>query len=54
MLTNEQAQQVAEVMLEPDLFPEVRQEVTRTLLDYFKELLYREPHKPIPTVRRMW
>lgn len=54
MLTAEDAREMSATLTEPNLFPQIREEITRTLLDYYKELLYRPPHPPIPTVRRMW
>lgn len=53
MLTNEGAQALSKLIAEPDIFPEAREQFTRTLLDYYRDLLYRAPD-PIPTPRRMW
>jgi hypothetical protein len=54
MLTNKDAMGIAQIIAEPGLFPEARKQLTRELLDYYKELLYRDPKQQIPTVRRMW
>jgi hypothetical protein len=53
MLTNQDALALSRIIAEPGLFPEARQEFTRTLFDYYKELLSSNPLPPIPTPRRM-
>lgn len=53
MLTNQDAMELSKMMTAPDVFQEVRQDIARTLLGYYRELLAREPMQ-IPTVRRMW
>lgn len=53
MLTNHQANALSDLMTASDIFPEARKEFSRTLLDYYKALLAREP-APVPAVRRMW
>lgn len=53
MLTDRQANALSELMAAPDIFPEARKEFSRTPLDYYKQLLTREPN-PVPTTRRMW
>lgn len=53
MLTNRQADALSKLMTAPDIFPEARKEFSRTLLDYYKELLARVPAQ-VPMVRRMW
>lgn len=52
MLTHDDARTLAEMIPEPDLFPEAREQFKRELLDYFKAILCRDPKKQIPTVRR--
>ena len=54
MITKKDAMQRAKSVAELRKFPESRKALTDSLFAYYKELLYREPHKPIPTVRRMW
>lgn len=54
MLTPKDAIGIAEVIAEPGLFPEARKQLTRELLNYYKELLYRDPAPKVPAVRRMW
>lgn len=53
MLTNQDAATLSAMLMEPDMFPEARQEITRTLFDYYRALLARDP-APIPQVRRIW
>lgn len=54
MLSDQDARTLAQIIAEPGLFPEARQEFTRTLLDYYKELLSRANLPAIPAVRRAW
>lgn len=53
MLTDRDAQELSKLLTEADVFPEAKEGITRTLFDYYKQLLYREL-PPIPTPRRMW
>lgn len=53
MLTNKDAMQLSQLIAESDVFPEARREITRTLFDYYKELLSRTQFQPVPAVRRM-
>lgn len=53
MLTNQDAQTLSKLIAEPDMFPEAKKQFTRSLFDYYKELLARDPLPPVPTVRRM-
>lgn len=52
-MTRIEAVAASKMVAEKAVFPEVKQALTRSLLDYYKALLAREP-KPIPTTRRMW
>jgi len=54
MLTAEDARELAATLAERNLFPTIREEIERALFAYYKELLYRPPHPPIPAIRRMW
>ncbi|HJV75365.1 MAG TPA: hypothetical protein VJ654_14155 [Noviherbaspirillum sp.] len=54
MLTNHDAIVLSQMLSESNMFPEARQEITRTLLDYYKELLANNQFSQIPTPRRMW
>jgi hypothetical protein len=53
-MTNRDAIELSKMVADKDMFPEWRKEITRSLLDYYKAVLHREPKKPIPAVRRMW
>lgn len=53
MLSDQDARTLSQIIAEPGLFPEARQEFTRTLLDYYRELLARNPLPVVPAVRRM-
>lgn len=53
-MNDHEATELAKMMTAPDMFPECRKAISRSLLDYFKDKLYRDPKQPIPTVRRMW
>lgn len=54
MLTNKEAMSRSSIVKELRKFPESKKALTDSLFAYYKELLYREPSKPIPTVRRMF
>jgi hypothetical protein len=54
MLTPKDAHALSKLMKEPDIFPEAREQASRTLFDYYKELLESTKVPQIPTVRRMW
>jgi hypothetical protein len=54
MLTSQDARVLSKTMSEPDMFPEAREQFTRTLFDYYKELLESTKVLQIPTPRRMW
>lgn len=54
MLTNKDAMELSKLLSAPDMFPEARQGITRSLLDYYKELLSGTQLPPVPAVRRMW
>lgn len=54
-MTNEEAIKASRLLAEGGLFPLVRQELERSLFDYYYDLLWREPDKRVivPPVRRM-
>ena len=54
MLTPKDAKVLSKLVNAPDMFPEARKDITRTLLDYYKELLTSNKRMQIPVVRRMW
>jgi hypothetical protein len=54
MLRHEDAIELSHMLTEPGMFPEAKEGITRTLLDYYKAILTAAKREPIPTVRRMW
>lgn len=52
-MTHTEAVAASKLVAGTAIFPEVKQALTRSLLDYYKALLAREP-APVPVVRRMW
>lgn len=51
-MTKHDAREIAKLMKAPDIFPEARAQLSRTLLDYYKELLSSTKVPKIPTPRR--
>lgn len=54
MLNAKEARDLSKMMKARDIFPEAREHISRTLFDYYKELLMTNRRPPVPTVRRMW
>lgn len=53
MLTDQEAVKLSRMLAEPGMLPQCRQDITRSLFEYYKQLLARESVK-VPAVRRMW
>lgn len=53
-MTHQEAVAASRMVATIQIFPEVKAALTRSLFDYYKELLAREPKQTAPTVRRMW